>query len=218
MMTLAESVAWRPEIVGWSEDILPFYRKMAERLPAKALVAEVGVFRGRSICFLAEEFHRLGKDGSQIWGFDPGEAIFGPGSPQTHPNLGHAYPGFEGPSRPALVANLERTSEFRGGVVVRAVAVRSTMGAQLFFDHTLDMVFLDGDHTAEGVREDILAWAPKLRAGGVLAGHDYGHYAWSGVKDVVDGLRYRGLAPPDGVSVEGSVWWLAPSSGFVEVF
>lgn len=36
----------------------------------------------------------------------------------------------------------------------------------------LDFVYLDGDHTTQGVMCDMLAWWPKLRPGGVLAGHD----------------------------------------------
>ena len=35
------------------------------------------------------------------------------------------------------------------------------------------MVFIDGLHDFESVREDIRAWATKVRHGGILAGHDY---------------------------------------------
>ncbi|CAE7369592.1 DIP13 [Symbiodinium natans] len=36
-----------------------------------------------------------------------------------------------------------------------------------------DAVFLDGDHTAHGIRRDLAAWSPLLRDGGLLAGHDF---------------------------------------------
>jgi predicted O-methyltransferase YrrM len=36
----------------------------------------------------------------------------------------------------------------------------------------VDLVFLDGDHTAEGVLSDLRAWYPKVRPGGMIAGHD----------------------------------------------
>ena len=40
-------------------------------------------------------------------------------------------------------------------------------------DRSLDVVYLDGNHAADFVRADLEAWTPKLRPGGLLAGHDY---------------------------------------------
>jgi hypothetical protein len=40
-------------------------------------------------------------------------------------------------------------------------------------DGTLDFVYLDARHDYESVKEDIALWYPKVKAGGVLAGHDY---------------------------------------------
>lgn len=37
----------------------------------------------------------------------------------------------------------------------------------------VDMVFIDGDHSHEGCKADIQAWIPNLKAGGILAVHDY---------------------------------------------
>lgn len=40
-------------------------------------------------------------------------------------------------------------------------------------DRSLDFVYIDGCHTFPQVVADMAAWAPKVRYGGVLAGHDY---------------------------------------------
>ena len=40
-------------------------------------------------------------------------------------------------------------------------------------DGSIDFVYLDARHDYRSVQDDILAWAPKVRAGGILAGHDY---------------------------------------------
>ena len=40
-------------------------------------------------------------------------------------------------------------------------------------DESLDMVYVDGDHRYEAVVADIEGWKPKLRKGGVMAGHDW---------------------------------------------
>lgn len=39
--------------------------------------------------------------------------------------------------------------------------------------HAYDFVFLDADHSYEGLSADIKAWAPKIKPGGWLGGHDY---------------------------------------------
>lgn len=60
-----------------------------------------------------------------------------------------------------------------------------------------DLVFIDADHSYEAVKADIAAWTPKVRKGGVLAGHDYG--VFEGVTRAVNEINPHGLM--------GSVWW-----------
>lgn len=40
------------------------------------------------------------------------------------------------------------------------------------FEHAVDLVFVDADHSYEGAREDWHDWTPKVRRGGVIALHD----------------------------------------------
>jgi hypothetical protein len=37
----------------------------------------------------------------------------------------------------------------------------------------LDLVYIDGDHSYEGIQTDIRCWFPKVRVGGILCGDDY---------------------------------------------
>jgi hypothetical protein len=54
-----------------------------------------------------------------------------------------------------------------------------------FKDGEVDFVYIDGDHGFDAVKADISAWWPKVKNGGILAGHDYcGMQA--GVKSAVD--------------------------------
>jgi hypothetical protein len=70
----------------------------------------------------------------------------------------------------------------------------------------LDFVLLDADRTHAAVFQDLAIWFPKLRNGGVIGGHGYGHASSTGVKAAVDGFfASRGL------TVHGEpnhVWWV----------
>ena len=48
----------------------------------------------------------------------------------------------------------------------------SLEGASLV-PNNIDLIFIDGDHSYEHVKQDILTWRPKVRPGGLLTGHDY---------------------------------------------
>lgn len=40
-------------------------------------------------------------------------------------------------------------------------------------NESLDFVFIDADHSYNAVKEDLAAWVPKVRKGGIVSGHDY---------------------------------------------
>ena len=45
-------------------------------------------------------------------------------------------------------------------------------------DASLDWIYLDADHRYEGCRDDLAAWLPKLKVGGLICGDDYGRKGW----------------------------------------
>jgi hypothetical protein len=56
---------------------------------------------------------------------------------------------------------------------IRVQRMWSAEAAASWPDASFDYVYVDADHTYDGVRDDLRCWFPKVRAGGVLAGHDY---------------------------------------------
>ena len=71
------------------------------------------------------------------------------------------------------------------GSRARVVRARSLDTVAKIEDKTLDFVFLDADHSREAVEADISAWLPKVRLGGWIGGHDYGHQEFPGVAEAV---------------------------------
>jgi len=48
----------------------------------------------------------------------------------------------------------------------------SVHAAEIMRDGFFDLIFIDGDHSYHATRNDIAAWRGKVRAGGILCGHD----------------------------------------------
>lgn len=70
----------------------------------------------------------------------------------------------------------------------------SAEASAAFADGSLDWVYVDGDHRKEAVLRDLELYLPKLKAGGLLTGDDYGDGGWwgDGVRTAVDAFRARG--------------------------
>lgn len=63
--------------------------------------------------------------------------------------------------------------------------MRSATAARSLQDKSVDLVFLDADHSYQGVKDDWFEWLPKIQSGGWIGGHDYGDNRF-GVKKAVD--------------------------------
>ena len=59
----------------------------------------------------------------------------------------------------------------------------SVNASDLFKDESLDFIYIDANHKYEYVKQDLEIWFPKLRKGGVFAGHDYLKMNWDDQKD-----------------------------------
>ena len=84
----------------------------------------------------------------------------------------------------------------------------SMEAAQQVEDGSLDFVFIDGDHRFDAVMMDISLWAPKVRKGGIVSGHDYYHFYQSGVVDAVRVYTWAHRITEWYVTWEKSACWL----------
>ncbi len=124
---------------------------MVERFPSGSTFVEVGVFAGKSIAYMAVEIINSGKD-IRLVGVD-NFSLLPMNADRFRTNI-------------APIANR-----------IELIEKSSVEAADLFADKSLEFVFIDADHVYESVRADILAWMPKVKSGGILAGHDIGQEA-----------------------------------------
>jgi len=157
--------------------------------------AEVGVAEGYF------SFHLLDHWPGMVYMIDPWEVQNVPGY-SVHGELDQD-------------ARFERVTRAAAKYHGRAQLLRQTsaMAALSFRDEDMDFVYLDANHSLESAREDIALWWPKVKRGGVFAGHDYlageingVHY---GVKTAVDEFVSKN---PSVLRVTGEKdwpsWWI----------
>ena len=56
---------------------------------------------------------------------------------------------------------------------IKIIREFSTKACHFFSDNTFDLIYIDADHSYNGCLEDLRSWYPKVKADGILAGHDF---------------------------------------------
>jgi predicted O-methyltransferase YrrM len=64
--------------------------------------------------------------------------------------------------------------------------VSDTVDAAIYWTQPIDYLYVDADHSYEGVLADLRAWVPYVRPGGLILGDDYGSDMYPGVKQAWD--------------------------------
>lgn len=126
-------------------------------LPENAIVAELGSFAGESAaCFLQSPkvSHLLCVD-SWTPGYDDAHDI---ASRQDMSLVRRAF-------------HLT-TMPYHGTGRFTVAEMTTLAAADLVRNFSLDMVYIDASHRYEDVKADMLAWLPKVKRGGWIAGHD----------------------------------------------
>lgn len=115
-------------------------------------VLEIGTFQGGTLCLLA----RLAASRATIISIDLPGGKYGGGQTRLRSLLYHTFGKL-----------FQRMHLIRGDSHSEQVAARVKQVIE-----SLDVLFIDGDHTYEGVKRDFLLFAPLVRAGGIVAFHD----------------------------------------------
>lgn len=163
-------------IPGWfSYDYL--YKDAVERAEDGAVFVEIGSFKGRSTAFMAVEIANSGKR-IQFDCIDPQQLLSHyADSAKEQPEV------FEGYNSADFHKRLEPVKGY-----YNLVQDTSDNAVNRYSDGTIDFLMIDGDHSYEAVKRDVLNFLPKMKVGGVITGDDaFAEEVQQAVKDAVDG-------------------------------
>ena len=165
------------------------YTPIADQAKDGAVIVEVGSWLGKSMAFMAQRLQARGWKGRLV-------AIDGFTGELNQPDHAEVIAAHGGSILGAFEQNMRDC-----GIddMVDVIVGDSAASADRFEDGSVDFCFIDAAHDYESVRRDICAWLPKIRPGGVIAGHDY---PWPEVQRAV--LEF--LAPV-GYQVYGACWY-----------
>lgn len=133
-------------ITGWFS-FPKLYSEMVKKLPSGSRLVEIGTYHGCSFSYLVIEAMNSGKT------FD--------------------IVGVDACPWPDVEPTFNRNMEPLKGNFRTLFGGDSFDRAKDFEDGSIDFCFIDANHTYEFVSKDIAAYLPKMKKGGVIAGHDY---------------------------------------------
>jgi len=151
--------------------------ELAQSLPdQQPLVVEIGCWQGKSSVCLARGLR--GKQAPRLVCIDPFDASGDAESAAVYAGRADGL----GPLRRAFDDNLAAAG-VRDLVEVRPGFSHQHASA---FTASIDLLFIDGDHSHAAVLRDVRDWAGKVRPGGFLVLHDVFHPVHDGPRRVVE--------------------------------
>jgi len=150
------------DIQGWF-DYEDLYSHLAKNLPEGSSFVEVGVWKGRSICYLGQQLKSINKK-FKIFAVD---TFKGSSNEDAHQKEVQEHGGS------LLPLFLKNLTDLNLTDLITPIEKDSIEASKLFSDNEIDFVFVDANHSYEAVIEDLKHWYPKLKPGGIIAGHDF---------------------------------------------
>lgn len=161
-----------PDIEGWC-DYRSFYRAVADVIPPGGKFVEIGSWMGQSAVVLCQRLQDIEK-AAEVTCVDTFQGE------QNQPAHLEIVAGMGGSTRWKFEENIKAA-----GVadMISVIQSDSAEAASHFDDESLDGVFIDAAHDYDSVVKDVAAWFPKVKPGGIFAGHDY---PWHEVEKAVN--------------------------------
>lgn len=176
-------------------------RELASGVPADQAIVEIGTYRGKSACYLADGAQA--GEGAHVWTFDPHD-LPGERFPTSRANKGTL--DYTRPSiREAAHRQVREAGHEDHVTLVRSFSIDAAVN---WSGPPIGLLFIDGDHRQSAVRLDFRMWQPHLALHAVVVFDDYAD-SHPGVPLAVGGLVQKGaltiLEQRGRVAVAGAV-------------
>ena len=160
------------KIFGYSRYI-DFYKTIVEHAQDDALFVEIGSFLGQSTAALAQLIQNSKKH-IKVCAVDLFELSNFSDEPHAQVIQEHGGDFFA-----AYNYNLQQA---KVADHITSIKASSLEAAQQFEDRSISFLMIDASHKYSDVVDDIEAWYPKIKLGGIISGDDYD---WDSVKSAV---------------------------------
>ena len=150
---------------GWfHEGDITLYRQLVDMIPDGGKIIELGVWKGRSLCSVADIIKRKNL-------------------------IVYAVDTFKGSTNEAKeheeAGKIDLEALFRSYIAEFGIEAKiysmTTDEAASIINEKFDLIFIDADHSFNAITSDLKNWIPKCK--GIIAGHDY---ELKSIKDAVD--------------------------------
>lgn len=142
-------------IQGWF-DFEDIYTNAVDMASDKDIFVEIGAYLGKSTIYMANEILNSKK---KIF-FYVIDSFIGEPS-ENNENLYEKY--------------LVNISKYGVDKIVNTIKSDSKIAFKKLPRRKISFLFIDGDHSFEGIKKDIVNYYPLVKKGGIIAGHDYYH-------------------------------------------
>lgn len=129
------------------------YRKLVSDVPVNGSICELGCYKGRSLCSVADIIKRNNLDVTVV------DIFNGTDNEVKEPDYEQEF--------------IDNAMRF--GLSPTVYKGYTNDIVKVIEDNKFDLIFIDADHSFSGAKQDIENWLPKLKAGGKISGHDYYH-------------------------------------------
>ena len=165
-----------PEYINFEENWFNYselYLEMINKFPSGSRFVEIGSWKGQSAYFMCENIVKSNKE-IEFFCVDTWEGSKEHIGKYNTNNLYHTF-----------LNNMKTFESYYFPLKLDSISA-----SKRFKNNSLDFVFVDAAHDYDSVKADILAWLPKIKKGGILAGHDYypDHPEYCGVLQAVNEL------------------------------
>jgi hypothetical protein len=118
-------------------------------------IVEIGSYQGESTTIFSNNFKNSLIFAVDIWvnNYDESEVIINTNNPKDVEN------------------NFDIITKNYNNII--KIKLSSEKFSNIISDNSIDFVYIDGDHSYDGVTLDIVKWKNKVKHGGYIGGHDY---------------------------------------------